>query len=61
MSAAPIPLSILDLSPIVLGANNARKLAVALGMARIAEAPEMGDLNRDLIPRHEFKGGSDDP
>lgn len=46
-----------------LGANNARKLAEALGTARIAEpaAVTAGDLNHDLFPRDEFKVGSDDP
>jgi hypothetical protein len=46
-----------------LGANNARKLAEALGTARIAEpvAVGPGDLNHDLFPRDEFKVGSDDP
>ena len=41
-----------------LGANNARKLAEALGTARIAEAPAAADdLNHDLFPRDEFKVG----
>jgi spermidine synthase len=46
-----------------LGTNNARKLAEALGTARIAEpvAVAAGDLNHDLFPRDEFKVGSDDP
>jgi hypothetical protein len=44
-----------------LGANNARKLAEALGTARVAERPDLEDLNHDLFPRDEFKVGSDDP
>jgi spermidine synthase len=45
-----------------LGANNARKLAEALGTARIAEPVAVGedDLNHDLFPRDEFKVGSDE-